>query len=154
LLFSLNGNKNKKQPDIITVSRGTIVQEVSLTGTVKPTQNIDYAFDRSGRISKIYVNTGDIVQVNTTLISLENTDLYAQYQQALATLKIQQIKLDNYYKGTRVEDLNIAQNQLDDAEQKLSIAYKNIYSSLFSTYNTIEKSVVTDLNSIFNFMGS
>jgi len=154
IIFSFNGNKNKKQINIVNVSKGTIIQEVNLTGTVKPTQSIDYAFDRSGRVSKIYVKTGDIIPINSTLISLENDDLYAQYQQALATLKIQQIKLNEYRNGTRIEDLTIAQNQLDDAEQKLNIAYKNIYSSIFSIYNTIEKSVVTDMNSILNFMGS
>ena len=153
-LISSSNNKNKKPLNIVNVTNGTIVQEVSLTGTVKPTQNIDYAFDRSGRVSKIYVKTGDTVLAGSNLISLENADLYAQYQQALASLRIQQIKLDNYRKGTRSEDLQIAQNQFDDADQKLSIAYKNMYSSLFSTYNIIEKAVVTDMNSIFNYMGS
>jgi multidrug efflux pump subunit AcrA (membrane-fusion protein) len=154
VLISSNSNKNKKPLNIVNVTKGTIIQEVSLTGTVKPTQNIDYAFDRSGRVSKIYVKTGDVVSANTTLISLENADLYAQYQQALASLRIQQIKLDNYRKGTRSEDLQIAQNQFDDAEQKLTISYKNMYSSLFGTYNVIEKAVVTDMNSLFNYMGS
>ncbi len=154
LLILSSSNKNKKQPEVFTVVKGTVIQEVSLTGSVKPTQNIDYAFDRSGRISKIYVKTGDIVETNTSLISLDNADTYAQYQQALAALRIQQIKLDNYRKGTRIEDLQIAQNQFDDADQKLAIAYKNMYSYLFSHYNLIEKLVVTDMNSIFNYMGA
>jgi multidrug efflux pump subunit AcrA (membrane-fusion protein) len=153
LILSSNG-KNKKPLVLATVQQGTIIQEVSLTGIVKPTQNIDYAFDRAGRVSKIYVKTGDLVPAGTTLIALENADLYAQYQQSLAALRIQQIKLDNYRKGTRSEDLQIAQNQFDDADQKLNTAYKNMYSSLFSTFNSIEKSVVTDMNSLFNYMGS
>ncbi len=153
-LAMINSSKNKKPIEIIVVKKGTISQEVSLTGIVKPTQNIDYAFDRSGRISKIHVKTGDIVEVNSPLISLDNADAYAQYQQALASLRIQQIKLDNYRKGTRIEDLQIAQNQFDDTDQKLTTAYKNMYSSLFSNYNSIEKSVATDMNAIFNYLGA
>lgn len=154
LLIISGNNRNKKPLSIATVTRGTIIQEVSLTGTVKPTQNIDYAFDRAGRVSKIYFKTGDLVMAGSTLIALENADVYAQYQQALASLKIQQIKLDNYRKGARSEELQIVQNQYDDADQKLSIAYKNMYSTLFSTYNTIEKAVVADMNVILNYMGT
>lgn len=153
IVFISIKNSNKKPEDIISIEKGTIIQEVSLTGTVEPTKNIDYAFDRSGRIDKIYVKTGDLAKEGDLLISLENDDLYSQYQQALASLKIQQIKLDNYIKGSRVEDLQIAQNQYDDAKQKLDISYKNMNSLLSSTYNSVEKIIVDDLNNVFGYMG-
>ncbi|MDD3156356.1 MAG: hypothetical protein PHP14_03015 [Candidatus Pacebacteria bacterium] len=153
IVFISIKNSNKKPEDIITVEKGIVIQEVSLTGTVEPTKNIDYAFDRSGRIDKIYVKTGDLAKENDLLISLDNDDLYSQYQQALASLKIQQIKLDNYIKGSRTEDLQIAQNQYDDAKQKLDISYKNMNSLLSSSYNSIEKIIVDDLNNVFNYMG-
>lgn len=139
--------------NIVTIEKGDVIQEVSLTGTVKPTRNIDYAFDRSGRVSKIYVKTGDIVKQGQTLISLDNTDVYSQYKQAQSALEIQQIKLNNYYKGTRLEDLQVAQNQFDDASQKLDTAYKNLYSALYSNYNTINNLVKTDMVPIFTYMG-
>jgi HlyD family secretion protein len=145
--------KNKPKVNIITIERGNVVQEVSLTGTVKPVRNIDYAFDRSGRVSKIYVQTGDLVKQGEILITLDNSDVYAQYKQAQSALKIQQIKLDGYYTGPKPQDIQVAQNQIDDAKQKLDSAYKNMYSSLFSNYNTINDLVRGDLVSVFNYIG-
>lgn len=145
--------KKPSTSNIVIAEKGDVIQEVSLTGTIKPVHNIDYAFDRSGRIAKIYVKTGDLVKQGQTLISLDNADTYAQYKQAESALKIQQIKLDGYYSGTRKEDLQVAQNQFDDASQKLDTAYKNIYGTLFADYNTINDLFKNDLVSTFNYIG-
>jgi len=155
LLFIIISSSLKKKPiETVTIEKGTIIQEVSLTGTVKPTRNIDYAFDRSGRVSKIYVNTGDLVKQGQILMSLENFDVYSQYKQAQSALKIQQIKLDDYYNGVRPEDLQVAQNQYDDAKQKLDASYKNMYSTLFSDYNTVNSLIRNNLLSTFNYIGN
>jgi len=153
LLIIISSSFKKKSIETVTIEKGSVIQEVSLTGTVKPTRNIDYAFDRSGRVSKIYVKTGDLVKQGQILMSLDNGDVYAQYKQAQSALTIQQIKLNDYYNGARPEDLQIAQNQYNDANQKLDVAYKNMYSSLFSDYNTVNSLIRNNLLSVFSYMG-
>ena len=152
-LISVSSKGKQPKLNIVTIEKGNVVQEVSLTGTIRPTRNIDYAFDRSGRVAKIYVKTGDSVRQGETLISLDNSDVYAQYKQAQSALRIQQIKLETYYKGTRTEDLQVAQNQFNDAEQKLDTAYKNMYGTLFSDYSTINDLIKNDLVSTFTYIG-
>ncbi|MFA5196649.1 MAG: biotin/lipoyl-binding protein [Candidatus Paceibacterota bacterium] len=154
LLIIIISNSKKGAITSVIIVKGTVTQEVSLTGTVKPIRNIDYAFDRSGRVSKIYVNTGDVVKQGQILISLDNADVYAQYQQAKSALKIQQIKLTDYYNGVRSQDLQITQNQFNDAQQKLDAAYKDMYSDLFSNYQTINNLMRVSLVSVFNYMGN
>ena len=45
-----------RKPDASTVrvTRGTITQVVSVTGTVKPAAAVDLAFERSGKIGRVF----------------------------------------------------------------------------------------------------
>ncbi|MEK7566228.1 MAG: efflux RND transporter periplasmic adaptor subunit, partial [Patescibacteria group bacterium] len=73
-----------------TVTRGEVKSEVSVTGKVKPSKNLDLAFEKSGRITRIYVKVGDKVGEGQQLVSLDNSDLIAQLAQAQANLKSQE----------------------------------------------------------------
>ncbi len=64
-LFS--GGEGESGVDIVVVSRGDILQEVSVTGRVKPAQAVDLAFEVSGRISYLPVSVGERV---STLVGL------------------------------------------------------------------------------------
>src|SRR3990167_179710 len=63
--------------EFMTVSRGELVQEVSVTGRVKPAQSVDLQFESSGRVSSINYKVGDKVSAGATIASLENQDLQA-----------------------------------------------------------------------------
>lgn len=128
-------SKAGKSPyELTEVKRGQIIQEVSVTGRVKPAESVDLAFERSGKVQSIGANVGDKVSAGQTLITLNNSDLAAQVAQAQANLQREQANLDQIRSGARPEDLQIAQTAVANAQKSLADAE----TSLTNTKNSAE----------------
>lgn len=125
--------------EIFIVKRGTIIQEVSVTGEVKPTSSADLAFEKSGRISRINAQVGDKVRQGDIIVSLENGDIYALLQQA-------QANLDSAKKGARPEEIQIAQTAVDNARQNLDAGEKKAEADLRSAYNAAVSAIQKSVN--------
>lgn len=110
----------------VPVVRGEVKEEVSVTGKVKPAQNLDIAFEKSGRLTHIRVAVGDKVKEGQTIMQLDNSDLYAQLAQAQANVRSQSAKLDQLKTGARPEDLAVSQAKVDNAKNALSDAERNL----------------------------
>lgn len=108
--------------DFFVVKMGTVTQEVSTTGRVRPAESVDLAFEKSGRVLKINVKVGDIVKEGDKLITLENSDILAQLSQARANYESEKAKLEELKKGTRPEEIQIAQTSVANAEKSLTEA--------------------------------
>ena len=111
--------------DTFTVEQGDIAQNVSVTGQVKPAENIELSFEKSGRIVEIKNKVGDKIKNGQILASLNNIELRAQLAQANAGIQTQQAKLDELKKGTRAEEIQVAQTTLDNARKSLADADTN-----------------------------
>lgn len=126
--------------EFILAKRGDIIQEVSVTGRVKPSESVDMAFERSGTISRIGVKIGDKVMAGKELLSLDNSEISAQLAQARASvesaksglsqyeaaLKKEEVKLDELKSGTRPEELLIAETKVISAGKSLADAQLNL----------------------------
>lgn len=141
------------------VARGAVTQTVSVTGNVQPAQKVDLAFEKSGKIIKAPVRVGDKVKAGQTLAAIENSDVAAQLLQAKAGVQAQQANLDALKKGTRPEELQIAetsvanyQNALVDAQTNLAAAKNSADTNLRSVYNgaltAASKSITVGTNSL------
>ena len=111
--------------DTFAVEQGDIAQNVSVTGQVKPAENIELSFEKSGRIVEIKNKVGDKIKNGQILASLNNIELRAQLAQANAGIQTQQAKLDELKKGTRAEEIQVAQTTLDNARKSLADADTN-----------------------------
>lgn len=121
-------NKTKQAViNSVTVSRGTVSQLVSVTGAVKPAQEVKLSFEKSGRIAAVYYDVGEQVQVGEALVSIDNADLSAQIAQARASVKGAQAKLEELKKGTRPEDISVSQVAVLNAESDAVNDVKNSY---------------------------
>lgn len=121
-------NRSKKPGyDTVIAERGTIVQEVSVTGKVRPAEEVDLAFEKAGKIAAVNIQVGDRVERGSVLITQVNNDLIAQLEQAKASVNEQQAKLDELKKGTRPEEIQVqetkVQNAKDDLLDKIQDAY-------------------------------
>lgn len=119
-------NTRPQTYDTVPVARGQVREEVSITGKVKPTQNLDIAFEKGGRLSRIRVKVGDPVREGQEVMVLDNADLYAQLAQARANLRSQGAKLEQLKEGTRKEDLAVAETRVVNAENALTDAQRNL----------------------------
>ncbi len=157
-----------------TVLRGYIIQEVSLTGSVKPASDVSLAFEKGGKIVRLPQKVGDRVVSGQLVAEISNLDLVAQlrqsqatYQNSLAQLRqyeasrdSQKAKLDEYLAGSRPEQITIAKNNVFNAEKTLADTELNLQnitnktekdlSQIYNnTLNTIAYSVTIAENSLY-----
>lgn len=117
IYFFIQQNNSNGNSYILTIAPSDFVQNVAVTGKVVAAQNVDSGFESNGsRVSKINVNVGDQVKLGQVLASLSNNDLQANLLQRQALLESEQAKLAQLVKGSRAEDLGIAQANADSAK--------------------------------------
>lgn len=114
----------KTSPEFFAVERGDIVQEVNVTGNVKPVKSVDLAFEKAGRIFFVLVQVGDYVGAGQILAQEDKSELNSQLEKAKADLETQKaglnksnVALNNYYASIPTI-LNDAYTKADDAVRK------------------------------------
>lgn len=133
--------------DIVIVKKGDVVQEVSVTGIVKPAQSVDLGFERGGKISAVYASVGSIVGVGQQLAVLENSEALAQFNQAEADMKIVQAKVSG--SSLSLED---AKRNLEDkraeAYTKADDAVRNSADNFFTDPRTQNAKLKFQVNNV------
>lgn len=157
--------KDKKTTyNLTAVKRGDVVQEVSVTGNVKPAEDIDLAFEKSGKISRIYAKVSDKITANQILVILDNADVMADLSQAEAKLKNSQAQLEQYQaalearkaeldelkQGTRSEEIKVQETKVANTKIALEDAKKTLVDKLQDAYTKAEDAVRTKTDPIFN----
>lgn len=125
--------------EMITAKKADLVQEVSVTGKVKPAQAVDLQFESSGRISAINYKVGDRVGAGATIASIENQDLQAEVASARADLdrtvrNFNSVKDPSISSSLRVE-LENAKTNLDQVKKKADGDLASKYSAAADTLN-------------------
>jgi len=92
--FIFRGSSSTLAERTTRAAIGDIEQEVSVTGRVQPAQEVDLAFDRSGRIILVAVKAGNKVGSGQILAQLDSSELYAQRQRELANISAQEQRLN------------------------------------------------------------
>ncbi|MGC9611203.1 MAG: efflux RND transporter periplasmic adaptor subunit [Minisyncoccia bacterium] len=131
IYFIFFSGGNESLFNTVTVGRGTISEEVSATGSIKPVESVELAFERSGRIAAVNADVGQWVGAGDAIAVLNKADLEAQLAKAEADLASQSASLDN----ARVDlknDYNDVPNVLNDAYAKSDDAVRTKTSSLFT----------------------
>ncbi len=142
----------RNEPSVLnffTVTKGEVKSEVSVTGKVRSARSLDLAFEKSGRITRIYVSVGNKVNEGQLLVSLDNSDLIAQLSQAQANLKSQEAKFEQLRKGTRPEQIKIHQAQLDKSKQDLANYYSGAINVLNDSYTKADDAVRKQVSGLF-----
>lgn len=151
LAFVLASSRNvKPNYNTTTAKRGTVVQEVSVSGRVKAAQSVDLAFEKVGRVSRINVKIGDKVRTGQTLVSLTNDDVYAQLLQAEAGVESSQAKLDEMKKGARPEEIQITKTDLEKARQDLNNYYSGMINVMNDAYTKADDAVRKQTDQMFS----
>ena len=149
--------KEKTEYSLYKVSKGTISQEVSETGTVKKGDMIKTGFKISGRIEKIYVKVGDKVKSGDPLAKLDTKELSLQLSEQKALLQVAKAQLNKLLTGASAEDIQLAktsvanaQTSLQSAEQNLkdteATAEENLKSAYEDTLNVLEDAYLKAYN--------
>jgi HlyD family secretion protein len=152
-LSSLGGSGAGDQ-GLVSVTRGDISQTVSVTGRITAADNVELAFQNSGRIAQVSAPVGTRVVAGQFLASLDTGELYAQFRDAQANVAAQQARLDELTQGSRPEDISIKETELLKARQDLQNAYDNAYDVLSDALTKADNAVHIQLEDIFDEVGT
>ncbi len=150
LIYLIFGGKEEFPYDTVVVEKGDVVQEVSVTGSIKPAQDVNLAFEKGGKISRVYVEVSDRVYSGKTLVQLDNGDIWAQLQGAKADLKSQQAKLDELKRGTREEEIGIQETKVVSAEVAVEDAKQNLLDKLNDAYTKSDDAIRNKTDQFFS----
>ena len=131
----------KTTDEFIVVSRGSIVETVTATGSVKPKNAASLRFESAGTISTLNVDVGDTVQKGQLLATLNAGDLRQKVVQAEAELSAAQVALGNA--GQTIGDTDIKN------EQTISTAYADALAGLGEILNLAQMTNDT-VRSVYN----
>jgi len=149
-VYFIFGRGDKLSYDFVIAERGDIVQEVSATGRVKPAEDVDLAFEKTGRVSGVYVDVGDRVYKEQLLVKLSNSDVSAQLDGAKASLKAEQAKFDELKKGTRPEEIEVQKVKVENTKIALEDTKKNLEDKLNDAYTKADDAIRNKIDQFFS----
>lgn len=142
LIVVIMGSKKTSSVETIVTGKRNLIEQVSITGNVKPLSNLDLAFEKSGKVSGVYAQVGDNVYQGQVLVRLDSADLYASLAQAEANLSAEQSNLDQIKRGTRPEELIISESAYKDAKQSLD-------DKMVDAYNKADDAIRNNIDQMF-----
>lgn len=149
VLYASGVFKKAPSEDFLTVKKGTVIQQVRVTGQFKPAESVELGFERTGRVVRVSASVGDTVSAGQTLVVLDQGELSAQFAEASAAVAREQAKLDQLRKGTRPEELNVSVAEIASAQVTLTEARQAFQDTLQDAYAKANDAVRNKLDSFF-----
>lgn len=122
--------------ETVEVKRGTVAEELILSGEIKAKEHALLKFQGSGEIGWLGVSEGQWVKKGQLLIRLDTANLYAAYEQSVAALRAAQATADRALDDvkdrndeetfTEAEARTIAEAARDSAYRAMTIAQENL----------------------------
>jgi HlyD family secretion protein len=136
LIFIFRNGQNEEQ--IIVAQLSDFKNQISVSGKVIPSSNVDLAFKNSGRVEKVYFsmdqfsNNGKIIKAGTLLAQIEAKNIRKDLHDA-------EISLEN-------AKLSLAKSQLQNSEENMNADLQQAYDDGFVVVSNafLDLSVVKD----------
>lgn len=130
----MSGGENALATKTTEVKKGSVAQEVSVTGRVKGAEAVNLSFERSGRATWIPATVGAKVRQGQTLVQLDAGETVAQRQQAQAGVMSAQARYDQLLAGARREDADVLRNAFNTS---VAQAVNSLHSSVSVGVNAL-----------------
>ncbi len=149
-IYFLFFRKSASLPETILAKRGTVVQEVSVTGQIKPAEEVSLAFEQSGKVATVGANVGDRVNQGQIIVRLESGELVGQLKEMEASVETQKAKLDELKKGTRPEEIKLYEAKAANAEVSLKESRQNLIDKLKDAYTKSDDAIRGKIDQLFD----
>ncbi len=150
--------------ETVKVERGTVSEELILSGEIRAKEHAQLKFQTSGELSWVGVSEGEWVKKGQLLVKLDTANLYAVYEQAVSNLRAAQATADRALDDvkdrgdeetfTEAEARTIAEAARDSAYRALTIAQENLANGgIRAPFNGIVTSITypfSGLNVLFS----
>ncbi|MST04021.1 MAG: efflux RND transporter periplasmic adaptor subunit [Candidatus Pacebacteria bacterium] len=149
IIFFIFRSNNGNNYQAIKVVKGSLSEEVIVTGKTAPLKETNLGFETAGKINNIYVKVGDEVYAGQLLAEIDKTGLYADLAESEAGLNIENLKLANILSGAKSEEIGVQEAKVSSAEINLRTSKENLISSIYNSYTTTDDSVRNKLDSLY-----
>jgi len=129
------------------VSKGSITSNVSGTGQVAASNQVDIKPLTSGSITTIKVSQGQPVKTGTVVATIDSQSALNQVNSAWASLAQSQANYDKVMAGATTNDVEAAQLSVKSAQQALDKAKSDYDNAVTSQQQAVDKAYSTLLNS-------
>src|SRR5688572_6721521 len=140
------------------ITRGSVIEEVTVTGSLSPSSKIALEPEVSGRIVKLRVDEGAVVKTGDVMAEIDSRDLSSRIASQRASLDSAKARLAELVAGTTPEELALAEAAIvtattkrdqaiaakGDAETALANAKAN-YDNVVAKADTLMGAKVDDL---------
>lgn len=147
--FLLSGSKDKKE-ESFTLTKGSFIEEVNVSGKVIAARDVDLGFSQSGRVAHVYATVGGSVQAGAILAELENGDLRASVSQRQAALERERASLAALQEGTRPEEVEIARSEVEQDQVVLGQARDALIEAAQNAFTTSDDAIRNVLDQFIN----
>jgi RND family efflux transporter MFP subunit len=127
----------------VTVKRGDVVQEVSVTGRVEPVSTVNLSFEKSGRIQGVYTRVGQHVSAGTLLAEIESSAAQASVMEVEA-------RLAELKRGSRPEEITVKEAELAKYEQDLANSYGGVKDTIDDAFNKMDDALHVKMTGVFS----
>jgi HlyD family secretion protein len=136
--YAYNSLTNNPHYDYTMPVIKDITENVTVTGQVKAADVVSLAFERAGKVFRIYVSVGDKVTTGQILVALSAQDALDDLSSAKASLALAQAQA------------GIQGTQLDNAKANLSQAQVSLLDKIQSAYIVVDDAVRTQAGQFFS----
>lgn len=122
-----------------TVSRGTVVREVNVTGSIAPFKRIDLQPEVSGKVTAVLVTEGDEVKAGDALIRLDARDAETRVASQRAAVDAARARLAQLVAGATAQELSSAEAAVATARSRRDAAVSAKADAQTSYDNTVAR---------------
>jgi HlyD family secretion protein len=149
-VYKLFGGSKELTYETMVVARHNLVQEVNVTGRVKSTESVVLAFESGGKVAQVLAKVGDRIEAGRVLVSLDNAELLANLAEAEADVKVQEAKLQELQRGTRIEEIQVQQVRMENAQSAKEDAKQYLFNVLQDSYTKTDDAVRGKADQVFS----
>ena len=151
MMARANAAAPKAELRTTTVTRGSVTQTVSVSGSVSASGQARLAFKTGGRLAEVYVNVGQAVTLGQPLAKLDTTDLQTALstaQQNLANAQAsyqKQVLAANDTRAALADAQRSTANTIANAQASLA-RIKAAYATAKTNFASITNGVTSDMS--------
>ena len=149
LIVTTRDSQTMPSFESVTVSRGNVVNEVSVTGHIRPTSRVDLAFTISGRVAEVILSEGSHVLAGEPIVRLESNVLQSQLHEAEARLSRELAIERDLLAPLRSEEQAIKDANAISAERLLEKAELSARAALSRAYTYTDDAVQEEVDELF-----
>lgn len=149
IVVVLTGGKDTGAVENITIEEKEFVQEVALTGKVKAASNVSMGFELSGRVADIKKQVGEEVEANEVIANIANADKQASVIRAQANLSAQLANLNEVRRGSRPEDVRIAETDVLTAQNTRMQSLQSLVEAVREAYDKSDDALRSKVDALY-----